>query len=93
MVRQARLRLRQPAPVFLLAFPRRAAARRGLLRQHHFLQRSLPRRRYGGFRIFLEERVAAERFLHLLRELERRHLQKPQRLLDLRGEGEVLAQT
>ena len=55
-----------------------------------FRRGGLPRRRHRLGVVVLEERIGGERLLHLLRELERRHLQQAQGLLDLRCKREVL---
>ena len=90
---QRRLRLGGAAPVVLFSLGGgRAAAR--LLVRHDELLRGGAVARGGGRRlgVLLEERVGVERLLHLLRELERGHLEEAQRLLDLRRQREVLAQ-
>ena len=48
--------------------------------------------RWRGVRVFFQEGIRGERLLHLLSEFHRRHLEKLQRLLNLRREREVLPQ-
>ena len=90
MLLQRRLHIRA-APVVLLSLD--AAAAGGLLRHDDIVHRGrrIAQRWRRCLRVFLEERIGGERLLHLLGELERRHLEKLQRLLDLWREREMLS--
>ena len=91
MLLQRRLRVVGAAPVILVALHRRRA--RLLLRHDDVVERC--RVAQCGLRwlgVLFEKRIGGERLLHFLRELQRGHLEKLQRLLDLRRKREMLPQ-
>ena len=88
---ERRLRVVRAAPVVLVALNRRAGGR--FLRHHDVVDsRCVAQRRRGRFGVFLEKWICRQRLVHLLRELERGHLEELERLLHLRGKGEMLPQ-
>ena len=92
VLRERRLDFAGAAPILLVALHRRT---RGLLLRHHDVvdRRRVAQWRRLRFGVLLEKRIGGERLVHLLGELERRHLEELQRLLDLWREGEVLPQS